>query len=165
MRNLLGAMAWSTVQHDEQVMLGVALREFVEEHLQASVVHPRQIQAEALSGGGLDRRVQVGPFVGALHYIGWSEPRGAVASPMPVDESETSFVEGENLQRLLAVTIPGLADGVGEVFLKASCLLWSAFSWRGRPVLSFALRRLRNWPTPSGWEYSMPCRSRRNSSA
>src|SRR5215210_7170031 len=30
------------------------------------------------------------------------------------------------------------ADGVGEVFLKASCFSGSAFSWRGRPV--FGLR-------------------------
>ena len=57
------------------------------------------------------------------------------------------------------------ADGVREVFLKASCSSGSAFSCRGRPVLSLTLRRLRSWPTPSGCEYSMPCRSLRNWSA
>jgi hypothetical protein len=44
----------------------------------------------------------------------------------------------------------------GEVF-ESLLLSWgSAFSCRGRPVLSFALRRLKSCPTPSGLAYSMP---------
>ena len=34
MVDLLGAMAWGAVQHDEQVVFGVGLGEFLEEYLQ-----------------------------------------------------------------------------------------------------------------------------------
>src|SRR5215208_2699023 len=148
-------------------MVGVAFREFLEEDLQASGVHPRQVKTKALSGRGLHRRVEVGPLVGASHHVGRANPFRAVAPRVPVDEPETRLVEGQNLQwlPLLAVALAYVLDLAGEVFLKASCSFWSAFSWRGRPVLSLTLRRLRSWPTPSGCEYSMPWRSLRNSSA
>src|SRR5829696_950363 len=148
-------------------MVGVAFREFVEEDLQASVVHPRQIKRKALSGRWLHRRVQVGPLVGASHDVGRAKPFRAVAPRVPVDEPETRLVEGHHHKRLslLAVALAYLLDLPGEVFWKASCVSGSAFSWRGRPVLSLTLRRLRSWPTSSGCEYSMPWRSLRNSSA
>src|SRR5688500_7995581 len=99
MDDLLGAVAWGAVEHDEQVVFGVSLRELAEEYLQASVVHPRQLQAEALSGCGLHRRVEVGPLVGASHHLGWTESLGAVAPPVPADEPEACLVEGQNFQR------------------------------------------------------------------
>jgi hypothetical protein len=68
MGDLLGAMARGVVEHDEQVVLGVGLGQFGEENLEAYVVHPRQVKAEAPSRRGLHRRVQVGPFVGAPHH-------------------------------------------------------------------------------------------------
>src|SRR5215208_325045 len=158
-------MTRGAVQHNEQMMLRVGFGELFEEYLQTSAIHPRQVKAEALSRGGLDRRIEVSPLVGAPHHVGRAKAFGTVAPPVPVDQPETGLVEGQDLQRFPWATLAALPDGVGEVFLKASCSSGSAFSWRGLPVLSFTLRRLRSWPTPSGWAYSMPCRSRRNSSA
>src|SRR5215212_3698993 len=74
-------------------MVGVAFREFVEEDLQASVVHPRQVKTKALSGRGLHRCVQVGPLVGASHHVGRAKSFRAVAPRVPVDEPETRLVE------------------------------------------------------------------------
>jgi hypothetical protein len=55
----LGAPSSSTTSRwCSEVVLGVALGEFVEEDLQAFVVHPRQVQTAALSRRGFDRRVQ-----------------------------------------------------------------------------------------------------------
>src|SRR5215208_4726476 len=164
MDDFLGAVAWGAVEHYQQMVFGVSLREFAEEYLQASVVHPRQVHAEALPRGGLHRGVEVGPLVGAPHDVGRPEPLGAVAPPVPVDQPESRLVEGQNLQRFVAASALPL-DLDGEVFLNACCSFWSASSWRGRPVLSLTLRRLRSWPTPSGWAYSMPWCSLRNSSA
>src|SRR5215207_11053422 len=155
-------MARGAIEYDEQMVVGVGLGELFEEGLQASTVHPRKIEAEALSRRGLDRRIQIGPLVGAPDDVGWTKPLRTVSSPMPVDEAKTCFVEGHDLRWL----VPGLSASdppypTGEVFLKASCSSGSAFSCRGLPVLSFTFRRLRSCPTPSGWEYSMP-RSLRN---
>src|SRR5829696_1264694 len=150
MDDLLGAVAGGAIEHYQQVVFGVSLRELAEEYLQASVVHPRQVQADALPRGGLHRGVEVGPLVGA--------------PPVPADQPEACLVEGQNLQRLVVASALPL-DLTGKLFLNACCSFWSASSWRGRPVLSLTLRRLKSWPTPSGWAYSMPWRSRRNSSA
>ncbi len=116
MGDLLGAVAWGAVEHDEQVVLGIGLGELLEEHLQTSIVHPRQIHAEALSRRRLHRGVQVGPFVGAPHDVGRAEPFGTVASTVPVDEPETRLVEGKDLQRLPTVTLSASLEGGGEVF-------------------------------------------------
>src|SRR5215204_1768111 len=164
MDDLLGAVAGGAVQHNQQVVFGVGLGEFAEEYLQASVVHPRQVQADALPRGGLHRGVEVGPLVGAPHDVGRTEPLRAVAPPVPADQPEACLVEGQNLQRLVVASALPL-DLTGKLFLNACCSFWSASSWRGRTVLSLTLRRLKSWPTPSGWAYSMPWRSLRNSSA
>ena len=94
---MLGAMARRAVKDQKQVLIGVSLGEFLQEHLEASVVHPGQLHAEALSTRRLQRRVQVGPFVGAFDDIRWTEPKRAVASAMPVDQPEACLVEGQNL--------------------------------------------------------------------
>jgi hypothetical protein len=41
-------MARSSVEHDEQMVVGLGFGESFEETLQASSVHPRQVKAEAL---------------------------------------------------------------------------------------------------------------------
>jgi hypothetical protein len=83
---------------------------------------------------------------------------------MPVDQSKARFIEGQDLQRLVLLVVVVVVVVVvlrfalpellpypaSEVFLKASCFWESAFSWRGRPVFSFTLRRLRSAPTLSG---------------
>ena len=97
-------------------MVRVGFRQFVEEHLQAYVIHPRQVQAEALSRCGLHCRVQIGPLVGAPHYIWRAEAPGAIASLVPADEPEPGFVEGQDLQRLPAVALADTPYGGGEVF-------------------------------------------------
>src|SRR5215211_1105344 len=161
-------MAWSAVEHDEQMVLGVGFGKLVKEALQASCVHPGQVKAEALSCCRLECCIQVGPLVGAPDDVGRTKPLWAVAPSVPVDEAKASLVEGHDLQRfagLSAATLPyGLPYPLGEVFLKASCSFSTAFSWRGLPVLSLTFRRLRSCPTPSGWEYSIP-RFFKNSSA
>jgi hypothetical protein len=149
MDDLLGAVAGGAVEHHQQVVFGVSLGELAEEYLQRSVVHPRQLQAEALPRGGLHRGVEVGPLLGAPHDVGRTEPLRAVAPPVPVDQPEACLVEGQNLQRLVVASALPL-DLSSELFLKASCSFWSASSWRGRPVFFLTLRRLKSWPTPSG---------------
>src|SRR5215207_1123010 len=121
-------------------MVAVGSGEFCEELL------------EALPTRGVHRRVQVGPLIDAPDDVGRAKPLRAVASSVPVDQPETRLVEGQDLQRLLAgvLLLAVLLDPCRELFLKASCSRSSAFSCRGRPVLSFALRRLRSPPTLSG---------------
>jgi hypothetical protein len=97
MRYLLGAVARRAVEDDEKVMIGVSLGELLQEYLKASLIHPWQLHAEALSTPRLQRRVQVGPFVGAFDDIRWTEPKRAVASAMPVDQSEARLVESQYL--------------------------------------------------------------------
>jgi hypothetical protein len=107
--DLSRAMAWSAVEHDEQMVVGVGFRESVEETLQASCVHlPGQVKAEALSRCGLERRIEVGPLVGAPDDVGRAKAFGAVALPMPVDEAETGFVEGQDLQRFVGFSAVAL---------------------------------------------------------
>src|SRR5215204_4359197 len=147
-------MAWGTIEHQEQMVLGVGFGEPFEERLQAPTVHPWQIQTEPLSCCGLERRIEVGPLVGTPNDVGRTKALRTVALCVPVDEAKTGLVEGQDLQRLAwlsATDLPyGLSYPLGKVFLKASCSCGSAFSCRGRPVLSFTLWRLRSCPTPSG---------------
>src|SRR5215217_9251583 len=155
-------MTRSTIEHDEQMMIGVGFGEPFEERLQASTVHPRKIQAETFSRCWLECRVEIGPLVGAADYVGRAKAHRTVAPPVPVDEAKTCFIKGQDLQWLLVgFWAAELPYPTGKLFLKASCCWGSAFSWRGLPVLSFTFRRLKSCPTPSGWEYSMP-RSLRN---
>ena len=93
----LGTVAWGTVEHDEEVMIGVSLREFVQEHLKTPVVHPRQAHTEALPARGFDRRVQIGPLVSAFDDPRRTKPRRTVAPVAPVDKPETRLVESQNL--------------------------------------------------------------------
>jgi hypothetical protein len=39
--DLFRAMAWGTIEYDEQMVLGVGLGDLFEERLQAPTVHPR----------------------------------------------------------------------------------------------------------------------------
>ncbi len=114
-------MARGTIEHDEQVMIGVGFGELIEESLQAPTVHPGQIKAEALSRDGVERRIQVGPLLSAPDDVGWAKPFGTVAPSVPVDQAKTRFVEGQNLQRSATVMVAASPDGGGEVFLKAFC--------------------------------------------
>src|SRR5215216_1123647 len=118
-------MAWSTVEHDEQMVVGVSFRESVEETLQASCVHPGQVKAEALSRCGLEGCIEVGPLVGTPDDVGWAKPLRRVSPPVPVDEAKTGFIKGQDLQRFVgfwAAALPyGLPYPIAEVFLKASC--------------------------------------------
>src|ERR671921_2761587 len=155
MFDLLGAVAWGAVEHYQQVVFGVSLGELAEEYLQASVVHPRQVKAEALPRGGFHRRVEVGPLVGAPNDVGRTEPLRTLAPPVPVDQPEACLVEGQNLQRLVVASALPL-DLSGEVFLNACCSFWSASSWRGLPGLSLNFRWPGRWPPPAGGGESRP---------
>jgi hypothetical protein len=90
-------MTPSTIDYDEQMVLGVGLGDLFEERLQASTVHPWQIKAEAFSRCGFDCRVEVGPLVGAADDVGWAKALRTVSPPMPVDEAKTRFIEGQDL--------------------------------------------------------------------
>src|SRR5215211_703711 len=115
--------------------------------VKALAVDVGHVRAEALPALGLHRRIQPRPFVAAAHDTRRAETFRAVAPAVPVYEPEARLVEGHHLQRLagrLGADPPQLAR---ELFLKASCSFASAFSWRGRPVLSFTLPRLKSPPT------------------
>jgi len=94
---LLGAMAWRTVEHDEEVLIRVSLGELIQEYLKTTVVHPRQVHTETLPARGFESRVQVSPLVSAFDDIRWTEPKRALASPMPLFKPESRLVEGHNL--------------------------------------------------------------------
>src|SRR5215203_754445 len=138
-------MAWGAIEYDDQVLVGVGLGELFEEGLQTSSVHPGQVKTETLSRRGFDCRIKVGPLVGALDDVGRAKALRTVSPPVPVDEPETRFVEGHDLQWLvLGLSASDLPYPAGEVFLNASCSLGSAFSCRGLPVLSLTFLRLRS---------------------
>jgi hypothetical protein len=67
--------------------------------LEALFVHTRQISTETFSGDGVHGCVEVGPLVATVNGIRWAKTFGAVASSMPVDQSEARLVEGQNLRR------------------------------------------------------------------
>jgi hypothetical protein len=72
-------------------------------------------------------------------------PSDRVAPPVPADQAKTCFIKGQDLQWLVVgLWAAELPYPIGKLFLKASCCWGSAFSCRGRPVLSFTLRRLRS---------------------
>src|SRR5215216_7321279 len=104
-------MAWSTVEHDEQMVVGVGFGELFEETLQASCVHPGQVKAEALSRCGLECRIEVGPLVGAPDDVGWAKAFGTVSPPVPVDEAETGFIKGQHLQWFVGFSAAALLYG------------------------------------------------------
>jgi hypothetical protein len=79
------------------VLIGVSLREFLQEYLKTSVVHPRQIHTEALPARGFDCRVQISPLASAFDDPRWTETKRAVAPPIPVYEPESRLVESHNL--------------------------------------------------------------------
>src|SRR5918994_5839619 len=137
-------MARCTIEHENQMVVGVGFGKLVKEALQTPTVHPGQVKAEALSRSRLHCRIQVGPFVGAPNDVGWPKSLRTVSPSVPVDQAKTRFVKGQNLQWFATVTLVGSPDGRGEVFLKAACSFSSAFSWRGLPVLSLTFRRLRS---------------------
>ena len=90
-------MAWRAVEDEEEVLIGVSLRDF-QEHLKTPVIHPGQLHTETLPAPrGFDRRVEVCPFVSAFDDIRWTETKRAVAPPMPVYEAEARLVEGQDL--------------------------------------------------------------------
>jgi hypothetical protein len=90
-------MTRSTIEHDEQMVLGVGFGDLFEERLQAPTVHPRKIKTEAFSRCGLDRRIEVGPLGGAADDVGWAKALRTVTSPVPVDQAKTSFIKGQDL--------------------------------------------------------------------
>ena len=94
---MLGAMARRAVKDEEEVMIWVPLRELLQEYLEASLIHPGQVHTETLPAGGFESRVQVSPLVSAFHDIRWTEPKRAVAPPMPVYEPEACLVESQDL--------------------------------------------------------------------
>src|SRR5918994_6515816 len=132
------------------MMVAISLPYLFQEHLKTSAIGLREVHTEALSAARLYRRIQVGPFVYPTYYARWTKPHRAVAPSVPVDQSEACLIKCQNLQRLFGMLLVLLLDPSTELFLKSSCCCWSAFSCRGRPVLGFALRRLRSPPTLSG---------------
>ena len=99
---LFRAMTRSTIEYDEQMMIGVGFGDLFEERLQAPTVHPRKIKTEALSRCGFDCRVEVGPLVGAPEDVGWRKPLRTISPPVPVDEAKTRFIKGQNLSGFLS---------------------------------------------------------------
>ena len=90
-------MTRSTIEHDEQMVLGVGFGDLFEERLQALTVHPRKIETEAFARCGLDRCVEVGPLIGAANDVGRAKALRTVTPPVPVDEAKTCFIKGQDL--------------------------------------------------------------------
>src|SRR3954465_1214472 len=77
----------------------------LQERLQASPIHARQVSTETFPTGGIHRRIKVGPLVSASHRVGRAKSHRTIASPMPVDQSKARFVEGQDLQRLVLLLL------------------------------------------------------------
>jgi hypothetical protein len=86
-------MARGTIEYNKQMVVGIGFRELIEERLQAPTVHPRKIQAEALSRCRLNHCIEVGPLVGAFDNVGRTKALRRVSPPVPVDEAKTGFIE------------------------------------------------------------------------
>lgn len=93
-------MARSAIEHNEQMMVRIVFGEPFEETLQATAVHPRKIKAVALPIGGIYGRIEIGPLVGTPHCVGRTKAFWAVASCVPVDQTEACLVKSQNLQWL-----------------------------------------------------------------
>src|SRR5215213_3889061 len=109
-------MARSTIEHDEQMVVGVGFGNLFEERLQAPTVHSRKIKTEAFSRCGLDRRVEVGPLVGALDDVGRAKALRTVTPPVPVDQAKTCFIKGHNLQWPVGLWAAELPYPMGKLF-------------------------------------------------
>jgi hypothetical protein len=90
-------MAWRALEHEEKVLIGVSLRESIQEYLKTSVIHPRQLHTETLPARGFESRVQISPLVSAFDDIRWTKPKRAVASVVPVYKPESRLVESQDL--------------------------------------------------------------------
>lgn len=94
-------MAWGIVEYNYQPMIGVRLAKVFQECLETGAVQPRQVKAKALPRRGIDRGIEIGPFVGALHDVRRAKPLGTVALLVPVDQPKACLVKCQNLQWLL----------------------------------------------------------------
>ena len=75
-----------------------------------------QVEAGAISAGGIERRVEVGPLVGAPHDLGWAKTL-RTAPPVSVDQLEV-HLEGQDVKRLAGGGAPLAlyAHLLGELF-------------------------------------------------
>ena len=113
-------MTRTTIEHNEQMMIGAGLGDLLEERLQAPTVHPGQVEAQTLSRCWLERRIKVGPLLGTPDDVGRTKALRTVALCVLVDEAKTGLVEGQHLQGLAwlsAVVLPyGLSYPLGKLF-------------------------------------------------
>jgi hypothetical protein len=149
--DFLGAVAGGAVEHDQEVNGRDRPRRGDPGTLRSSHRPCRAGRCTSSSRWRDRAPVQVDPFVGAPYRVRRAEPLGTITPPVPADQPEARLVEGQDLQRLLLPSLAAYpAYPASEVLLKASRSSGSAFSCRGRPVLSFTLRRLSSAPTLSG---------------
>ena len=76
-----------------------------------------QVEAGAISAGGIERRVEVGPLVGAPHDLGRAKTL-RTAPTVSVDQLEVRLVEGQDLKQLAGGGAPLAlyAHLLGELF-------------------------------------------------
>ena len=105
-------------------MVGICLTKTLQERFEAAALKTWKVNTETLARCGINRRVQIGPLVGAMHHIGRTKPSGTVALLMPVDQSEACLIEGQNLQGLvLEMLLAFSSEVLGELFLKRAVAL------------------------------------------
>jgi hypothetical protein len=75
-------------------MIGIDLTEVPKELLETHPIHARQVKAETLACGGIDRGVEVGPLVGAADDVGRTKAFRAVSSSVPLDQSKARLIKG-----------------------------------------------------------------------
>jgi hypothetical protein len=73
---LFGGVARGTIEHHNQAMVGICLTKTLQERFEAAALKTWKVNTETLARCGIDRSVQIGPLVGAMHHIGRTKPSG-----------------------------------------------------------------------------------------
>ncbi len=76
------------------MMVGICFTEALQERLKTQAIHARQVMREALSAGGIERGIEVGPLVGSPDGVGRAKALGTIAPSVPVDQTKACFIEG-----------------------------------------------------------------------
>src|SRR5215218_3658886 len=130
-------------------MIGIRLCKMLQEHLKTGAIHTWQVNTETLACCGINRSIQIGPLVGALHYVGWAKPFGTVALLIPVDQTEACLARkrtptGREGHPRAA---PGTGDEAGGFAPRLRYVRWpvARTARRGRPLRGRDAGRPQSW--------------------
>src|SRR5215211_8410190 len=113
------------VEYHHYLLIGVALAEFLQEHLKANTVRAWQVQTERLSGGRLDFGIQLAPSVFALNAPRRPDSLGTVTPPVPIDEPKARLVKRVHSHGFV---LRGVSSSSSlATFFESLLLLWVSF--------------------------------------